>query len=346
MADEGARLRIFPVTPRGQDRAKYLDDIRLVGRFGDSIGFAGMLLFTGNDSLMEPWTAAHYVLANTKSMSPLIAVNPVYMHPFTVAKMISSMAALYNRQIYLNLVTGTAISDLHSLGDQLSHAERYARLGEFIGVVRHLLGSSRPLSLDGKFYKVANLQLRPRFAGNGVPEFVIAGQSDAARRLAREMGCVAMQMLPVDLDEGLGQVPGVNLGILTRADRQQAWDAAHRLFPHDAENQSIHEYTMANTDSVWKRRLDALGNDRDLRANGYWLGPFKGGQADCPYLVGSYEDVATTLRGFVARKIDTIILDVIPDEEELRHIGNTLELSGILERGPAIAALPRDLGFG
>jgi len=155
-----------------------------------------------------------------------------------------------------------------------------------------------------------------------------------------------MQMLPVDLDEGLGQVPGVNLGILTRADRQQAWDAAHRLFPHDAENQSIHEYTMANTDSVWKRRLDALGNDRDLRANGYWLGPFKGGQADCPYLVGSYEDVATTLRGFVARKIDTIILDVIPDEEELRHIGNTLELSGILERGPAIAALPRDLGFG
>jgi len=118
MADEGARLRIFPVTPRGQDRAKYLDDIRLVGRFGDSIGFAGMLLFTGNDSLMEPWTAAHYVLANTKSMSPLIAVNPVYMHPFTVAKMISSMAALYNRQIYLNLVTGTAISDLHSLGDR------------------------------------------------------------------------------------------------------------------------------------------------------------------------------------------------------------------------------------
>ena len=88
-----------------------------VARFGDRNGFAGILLFAGNDTLVEPWSMAQHILAHTAESSPLIAVNPIYMHPFTVAKIVSSFALLYRRKVYLNMITGTATSDLQGLGE-------------------------------------------------------------------------------------------------------------------------------------------------------------------------------------------------------------------------------------
>ena len=46
----------------------------------------------------------------TERLSPLIAVNPISMHPFTAAKCISSLANLYSRKVFLNMVAGTALS--------------------------------------------------------------------------------------------------------------------------------------------------------------------------------------------------------------------------------------------
>ena len=90
-----------------------------VARFSDRNGFAGILLFSGNDMFVEPWSMAQHILAHTEQGSPLIAVNPIYMHPFTVAKFVSSFALLYHRKVYLNMITGTATSDLRGLGEQL-----------------------------------------------------------------------------------------------------------------------------------------------------------------------------------------------------------------------------------
>jgi len=323
------RLRIFPATPRNHEPTSHIDNIMRVARFSEINGFEGPLLFTGNDIAVEPWTMAQHILSQTTKISPLIAVNPVYMHPFTVARLVSSFAQLYGRKVYLNMVTGTATSDLSAIGEQHSHEDRYLRLGEFISIVRKLLVSARPISFNGKFYSLRNLQLRPSFPVALLPEFLIAGQSDDALRVSSEMGCLAMQMLPPTLEDGLSNAPGVNMGIVARQERDQAWRAAHVLFQDSAENRDVLKYTMSNTDSVWKRRLGAEAEIEELRENGYWLGPFMNYQADCPYLVGSYSDVGSSLRRFVEKKISTIILDVIADEEELQHVSRTLASSGI-----------------
>ena len=127
-----AKLRIFPAVSRNRDPAKYVDELMRVARFSDRNGFEGILLFSGNDVIVEPWSMAQHILAHTAQSSPLIAVNPIYMHPFTVAKIVSSFALLYRRKVYLNMITGTAISDLQGLGDQHRIESRYSRLGEFI----------------------------------------------------------------------------------------------------------------------------------------------------------------------------------------------------------------------
>jgi alkanesulfonate monooxygenase len=322
------RLRVFPAIPRNQDSAKHIDELMRVARFSDRNGFAGILLFAGNDTLVEPWSIAQHIMAHTEKSSPLIAVNPIYMHPFTVAKFVSSIALLYYRKVYLNMITGTATSDLQGLGEQLSHQDRYARLGEFIHIVRQLLASTRPVTFNGKFYTTNNLQLRPGLPPALMPEFLIAGQSDDAHRVAKQMGCLMMQMLPPNLEEGING-PGVNLGIFARQERGQATREAILLFQDSAEKRELLKYTLENTDSVWKRRLNEAGQKGELHQNGYWLLPFLTFQADCPYLVGSYADIGAKLRRFAEMNVSTIILDVVADEQELDHICKALASSGV-----------------
>src|SRR5262249_44503299 len=146
------KLRIFPAIPRNSDSTKYVDELMRIARFSDLNGFAGVLLFTGNDVFVEPWSMAQHILTHTSKSSPLIAVNPIYMHPFTVAKFVSSFALLYRRKIYLNMVTGTATSDLAGLGEQRTHRERYSRLGGGTPILRQALRPTRTGPFRGAIY--------------------------------------------------------------------------------------------------------------------------------------------------------------------------------------------------
>jgi alkanesulfonate monooxygenase len=322
-----ARLRVFPAISRNRDPQKYVGELMRVAEFADSNGFEGILLFEGNDVFVEPWAMAQHILATTTRSSPLIAVNPVYMHPFTAAKFVSSFAQLYGRKVYLNMITGTAVSDLEGLGDKQSHADRYVRLGEFVAIVRQLLSSPRPVSFNGRLYTAANLQLRPRLPTELMPEFLIAGQSEAAQRIAKETGCIKMQMLPPDLDRGL-KAPGMNFGIFARDSRDEARAAAQTRFRDSSDDRELLALTMENTDSVWKRNLYE-GQTSELHDNGYWLLPFLTFQADCPYLVGSYAEIGAKLKEFAAKGLTTVMLDMVADETEMQHVCKALRASGL-----------------
>jgi len=322
-----SRLRVFPAISRNRDPQKYVGELMRVAQFADRNGFEGILLFEGNDVFVEPWAMAQHIMAGTTRCSPLIAVNPVYMHPFTAAKFVSSFAQLYGRKIYLNMITGTAVSDLQGLGDDQSHADRYLRLGEFVALMRQLLASPRPVNFKGRFYRASNLQLRPRLPADLMPEFLIARQLKAAQSVAKETGCIKMQMLPPDLDRGL-DAPGMNFGIFAREGRDEAQQAAKTRFRDNPDDRELLALTMENTDSVWKRHLYG-GQSGELQDNGYWLRPFLTFQADCPYLVGSYSEVGAKLKDFAARGLSTIMLDMVADEAEMQHVGKALAAGGM-----------------
>jgi len=322
-----ARLRIFPAISRNRDPKTYVGELMRVADFADRNGFEGILLFEGNDVFVEPWAMAQHILAATTRSSPLIAVNPVYMHPFTAAKFVSSFAQLYGRKVYLNMITGTAISDLQGLGDEQSHADRYVRLGEFVTLMRQLLSSPRPVNVDGRFYRARNLQLRPRLPAKLTPEFLIAGQSEAAQRVAEEANCIKMQMLPPDLQRGL-KAPGMNFGIFARESGDEARQAAKARFRDNADDRELLALTVENSDSVWKR-LMYEGQSGELADNGYWLLPYLTFQADCPYLVGSYAEIGAKLNDFAAKGLTTVMLDMAADEAEMQHVCKALKASGM-----------------
>lgn len=328
-------IRVFATSPRTQDFDSYWSGIRNVATFADKHGFTGILIFTGNDTHLDPWIVAQHILHQTSTLSPLIAVNPIYMHPFTAARMTASLTRLFNRKTYLNMITGTALSSQEAMGDDISHDDRYLRLEEYIEFVKKLVGSTKPLKFVGKYYQANNLQLLPAISAENMPEFLLAGQSDAARRVCIATNSTGLQMLQPRLEEDLSNVRGIHFGVVTRESDEAAWEAARARFPVNRESQAVLEYSMLNTDSVWKRRLKAASEQVVAAENGYWLVPFSNYQADCPYLVGAYEYVFNRLQRLIAAGITTFIFDFPGTEEEVLeeeflHLSQVLRLSGTI----------------
>ena len=316
-------IRIFTINPRDMDEAQYWPRIETLIHLSGTHDLTGILAFTGNDVLVDPWLVGQTILAGSRNLSPLIAVNPIYMHPFSAAKMIASLTHIYGRKIYLNMVTGTALNYLRALDAELSHNERYDRLLEYGTLIRDLLTSAKPVSFEGRFYQVRHLQLQPRLKPELVPEFLLAGQSDAARRVTAALGGVGMQMLAPRLRIDPA-VKGIHFGIVCRETEATAWAAARRLFPESEEDREMLEISMANTDSVWKKRMKMAADLGEGAEPGYWLGAFRNFKADCPYFVGDEPRTAALMADLIRQGVTHFILDVPPHEEDFEWLSHVL----------------------
>src|SRR5260370_27462292 len=114
------------------------------------------------------------------------------MHPYTVAKMVSTFGHLYRRRIYLNLVAGGFKNDLIALDDNTPHDDRYTRLFEYTTIIRKLLSSPDPVTFSCKYYKVQALRMTPPLAPLLFPALLISCSSGACRAAAEAVGDTAV----------------------------------------------------------------------------------------------------------------------------------------------------------
>jgi len=317
----GGPVEVFSTCPPlcGEGGA-YLEKVADAARWSEQAGCTGMLVYADNSQL-DAWLVSQTIIENTQALSPLVAVQPAYMHPYTVAKMVTSLGYLYRRRAYLNMVAGGFKNDLAALNDTTPHDKRYERLVEYTTIIKRLLTGASAVTRRGEFYAVDKLRLTPPLAADLYPGIFVSGSSDAGLAAARAIGATAIhypkpaaayQAAPlVEAGES-----GVRMGIIAREREEDAWSTAHARFPEDRAGQLTHELAMKVSDSVWHGQLSALGEARGP----YWLVPFQNYKTMCPYLVGSYEQVAAELRGYLAAGYRTFILDVPPDREELRHV--------------------------
>src|SRR5689334_13726612 len=111
---EGIRqkLQIFSTSPSSVTAPdNYSRRIADVARWSEAAGCTGILVYTDN-SLADPWLVSQIVIESTQTLCPLVAVQPVYMHPYTVAKMVSTLGFLHGRRLFLNMVAGGFKNDL------------------------------------------------------------------------------------------------------------------------------------------------------------------------------------------------------------------------------------------
>lgn len=311
------------------ERACYLEQAIQVARWSEQAGCEGILVYTDN-GLVDPWLMAQIIVQNTERICPLVAVQPVYMHPYTAAKMIASIGHLYGRRMYINMVAGGFKNDLTSLGDGTPHDRRYDRVVEYANIMRQLLRNGDTVTFEGEFYQVRNVKMTPPLDPDLHPGLTMSGSSEAGLGAARATGAIGVQYPkpvtdyerePIASDIDLG----VRVGIIARDDPDDAWTVAHARFPTDRTGQIAHQLAMKVSDSLWHKQLSELGEEAAGEQSPYWLVPFENYKTFCPYLVGSYDRVSTELARYMRVGYKNFILDVPESPEELEHIGEVFE---------------------
>jgi alkanesulfonate monooxygenase len=319
-------IDVFSTSPQSSavDRASYLRNVIDVAHWSEDAGCKGILVYTDN-SLVDPWLVAQVIIDNTAKLCPLVAVQPAYMHPYTVSKMVSSFAYLYARSLYLNMVAGGFLNDLDALNDTTPHDKRYSRLVEYTTIIKQLLQSRYPVTYNGEFYKVNNLRMIPQVPSELFPGIFVSGSSEAGLRAARAIGATAIKYPQPASEYGADFIDpdvdsGVRVGIIAREREDDAWRVAHERFPEDRKGQLMHQLAMKVSDSQWHEQLSQTAQETTLEPSPYWLVPFLNYKTFCPYLVGSYERVAGELTRYVDCGYKTFILDIPSNREELQHI--------------------------
>lgn len=318
-------LDVFSACPAsiGDVDGSYLDTVRKVSEWSERHGCRGMLIYSDN-RLVDPWMVSQVVLANTRTLAPLVAVQPVYMHPYTVAKMVATIAALYSRRIFINWVAGGFKNDLAALADGTPHDSRYDRLVEYATLVRELT-DGETVTFEGRYYEARGLKLEPPVYPALRPEFVLAGSSPAGKKASRDLGARSVTYaLPSGEGQSSPDEPGLSaglrVGIIARASRDEAWRIAYLRFPPERKGALMRGLARKVSDSHWHERLCREAEERAGSTDGvYWMGPFDHYRTMCPYLVGDHGEVAAEIGRHIRYGYRTFILDEPDTEADLAN---------------------------
>jgi alkanesulfonate monooxygenase len=321
----GVSTRVFSTAPQSSavDQSVYLQNVIDVAHWSEEAGCEGILVYTDN-SIVDPWLVAQIIIQNTKRLCPLVAIQPAYMHPYAVAKMVSSLGHIYRRRVYLNMVAGGFKNDLAALNDTTPHDKRYARLVEYTTIIQELLKSPEPVSYQGEFYVVDKLRMTPPLAPELMPGVFVSGSSEAGLTAAMALDAIAVkypQAAGCETDNRHSAAnSGIRVGVIARASEEEAWALAESRFPPDRKGQLTHQLAMKTSDSEWHKQLSAMAGETRAKSTPYWLWPFENYRTFCPYLVGSYDRVAAELAKYIENGFLTFLIDIPSTKDELQHV--------------------------
>jgi len=299
----------------------YLQQVINVARWSEAWGCAGTLI-DADYSLVDPWLVAYTILRHTRTLCPLVAVQPLYMHPYAVAKIVSTIGCLYGRRVSLNMDPATFENDLAPPNDSTRFGKPYDRLVEYTLVIKKLLGSPGPLTYHGKFYTVDQVKLAPVAPPELFPAIFVPESPETGANAAARLGAIAVKC-PKVANEETGPSDksvkfAIRIGILAREDADEAWTIAQTRFPEDRRGQLTRQLARKVSDSTQAQEFGVP--TPGVRKGPYWFGPIRSHRTMCPYLVGSYEEVAGEIATYVRMGYRTLILDIPPNAEEFGHL--------------------------
>jgi alkanesulfonate monooxygenase len=248
------------------------------------------------------------------------------MHPFSAARMVASLTHLYQRKIWVNLVTGSATADMMQLDDRIPKVERYDRLAEYGEIMIKLLGSQLPVSYAGNYYTLEKSNLRTPISKDIFPEFTVAGESEGAMKVKERLNLPVMTMLPAgEISHENAHHRSLAFGIIARPTREAAELASVQMYPPSKFGEKLLQVSMTENETSWKDRIYKEMNGALPSGVHYWLEPFRNKYADCPYLIGSYEALANHLRPCFKHQVHSFML-TIRNESEFEHIQKVFDL--------------------
>lgn len=306
-------------------------------------GWKGALIGTGWGR-PDTFTVATALAARTKTFEPLIAIRPGYWRPANFASAAATLDHLSGGRVRVNIVSGQ--DNLAAYGDsEGDQAHRYARTKEFMRLVRRLWTEENVTSA-GEHFRLEGSTVQPRIAGDANrrhPKLYFGGASEAAEKVAATEADVQLfwgepldgvreridrlKRLSRDLDRDIAPLEfGLRITTLVRETREEAWADAEKKVAAMAANQGGSWQDHRGSVAVGQRRLLELHERGDVLDDNLYTAPgkFGGGGAGTTWLVGSAEDVASSLRKYRDLGITHFVLSDTPYLAEIKRQGNKL----------------------
>ncbi len=334
MATPATSSRVGTGRPCRGDRPATLRYLNQVAAAAEQAGFESVLTPTGA-WCEDAWLTTAMLVQETEKLKFLVALRPGLMSPTLAAQMAATFQWQSDGRLLLNVVTGGEQREQLAYGDSLSKAERYARCGEYLSVVRQLWAGTEPVSFDGDhvFVENATLQRRP----DPAPPIYFGGSSAEAGHVAAEHADTYLtwgEPLPAVAEKvdwirrlatqrGRSLSYGIRLHVISRDTSEQAWAEADRLLQSVPPSEIERVQTgLAQSESEGQKRMRDLhqGRSHDLRslevAPNLWsgVGLARGGAGTA--LVGSHEEVSERISEYADLGIDHFILSGYPHLEE------------------------------
>jgi alkanesulfonate monooxygenase len=306
-------------------------------------GWNGALIGTGWGR-PDAFTVATALTARTTHFEPLIAIRPGYWQPAQFAAAVATLDHLSRGRVRINIVSGK--DDLAAYGDdEGDQAHRYARTREFMQLVRRLW-TEQNVTFAGEHFQVTNSTVLPRITVYGErrhPRLYFGGASEAAERVAATEADVQLfwgepldgvrerierlKSLSRQLDRDLPPLQfGLRITTLIRDTTAQAWADAEAKVAEMARIDGAGWHDHRQSIAVGQRRLSELHQRGEVLDDNLYTTPgkFGGGGAGTTWLVGSAQDVASSLHKYRELGITQFVLSDTPYLPELKRQGEQL----------------------
>uniref|UniRef100_UPI003CCDDD13 LLM class flavin-dependent oxidoreductase n=1 Tax=Aspergillus ambiguus TaxID=176160 RepID=UPI003CCDDD13 len=136
-----------------------------------------------DSSSFDPFTIGATIAAATKHLKIIIALRPNTLPPTVAAKALATLDQLSRGRVVVHLIAGGSDAEQAKEGDFLPKAQRYARLEEYIRILRRAWASADPFDWDSAHYRFTQFSNRVRPAQGRTIPVSVGGSSDEAYRV-------------------------------------------------------------------------------------------------------------------------------------------------------------------
>lgn len=252
----------------------------------ESLGYASLMLPDHFHEQLGPISAltAAAMATRTLQLGVLVFAND-FRHPVVLAKELATLDAVSGGRLCVGIGAGWARSDYDAAGMAYDPAgTRIERLAESLTVLKGLFADG-PLTFDGRYYHISQLEGRPKPVQRPHPPFLIGG---GGRRLLSLAGREA-------------DIVGINTA-MTAGAAAAGWPSDRTAEATDQKVAWIREAAGRRFDDVelsMNCSLIAITDDRDRVAaeNAARLEVGVDELLESPYaLIGTVEEIAETLQ--------------------------------------------------
>ena len=322
-----------------------IDHLKEVIQTAEEAGFHTVLIptslvnndFSQYSPRMETIVVTSALAMATSRIKLLMAVKIGEVHPPLLAKMAATLDQISNGRLVLNITSGSGSYEPR-YGETLDHDARYERTWETITLMRMLWTQERT-TFQGKYCSVYDVVAEPKPVQKPHVPLYMVGMSEIAREMSAAEGEVHLMQgdTPEKLSREASDIQrraeklgrslrfGIRLQVVTRPTQAEALEALREMMSKvDPRIRAARKEGYASSDSVEHTALveKALGTD--------WLGPNLWGGMHAvksgagTILVGSHQQVADRLVGYIEAGITTFILSSYPMAREARRVGENV----------------------